>query len=371
MNIEDIQTKNWTVRYGIAVGLAVLAIIARYALAPLMLGKPYQTLYPAILLAAIVAGSKPAILTAILGYPILLYLYGTLRIFPAVSGLATVILTASLAGFLTQRLHDALALSRQSEERQRKLAAKLSDRNEEIQNLARIIRHDFGNILFGIRVSSTMIEETCDRIIRGIENLEQPEVKKLLESFNQIKEDIGQIHLENGHMSDMLAALKRMSDIDKPALELRTVDMDSLLDDVLNILKPQIAEANVKIERSSLASCTADKDQMRHVLLNLMSNAVKYLDPQRHGIIKIGGESEKNENIYWVSDNGIGIEPQNIGKLFRMFERFVPSDFAPGDGIGLAMVKRIIEKHDGRIWAQSKPTEGTTFFFAVPNKSTQ
>src|SRR5207244_5890411 len=117
----------------------------------------------------------------------------------------------------------------------------------------------------------------------------------------------------------------------------------------------------------------ADPTALDQIFANLIGNAVNYLDPARPGIIEIGaaGEGVRVEGappampVYYVRDNGRGIAAEYQEKIFLAFQRLHP-DAAPGEGVGLALVRRVVERHGGRIWLSSTPGTGTTFYVALP-----
>jgi light-regulated signal transduction histidine kinase (bacteriophytochrome) len=109
---------------------------------------------------------------------------------------------------------------------------------------------------------------------------------------------------------------------------------------------------------------------MRRVIVNLLSNAIKFTRPKATARIEVGAKTEDSETIYYVKDNGVGFDMQYAGKLFGVFQRLHgPTEFE-GTGIGLAIVKRIITRLGGRVWAEGKVNEGATIYFALPMKET-
>jgi PAS domain S-box-containing protein len=112
-----------------------------------------------------------------------------------------------------------------------------------------------------------------------------------------------------------------------------------------------------------LPYCMADADLLEQVFVNLLSNAIKFTRLQKQAEISIGWSKQNNEVVYWVKDNGIGIDMQYANKLFLAFQRLHIDKQFEGTGIGLAIVQRIIQRHHGRIWVESQPNQGATFYF--------
>jgi light-regulated signal transduction histidine kinase (bacteriophytochrome) len=107
---------------------------------------------------------------------------------------------------------------------------------------------------------------------------------------------------------------------------------------------------------------------MNQVLVNLLSNAIKFTQTRKTALIEIGGYTENDESVYFVQDNGAGFDMRLSDKLFSLFQRIHSSKEVEGTGIGLVIVKNIIEKHGGRVWAEGKPDEGAAFYYTLPNK---
>ena len=122
------------------------------------------------------------------------------------------------------------------------------------------------------------------------------------------------------------------------------------------------------VEHEQLPIVEGDVVQLTQVFQNLIGNAIKFRGsaPPR---INIGAQRNNGEWLFQVKDNGIGIDPKNFSRIFVLFQRLHTRQEYPGTGMGLAICKKIIERHGGKIWAESKPGEGTTFFFTIPAKN--
>jgi signal transduction histidine kinase len=146
------------------------------------------------------------------------------------------------------------------------------------------------------------------------------------------------------------------------------IDMNALLHSLVEEMKITIGERNVQIDTKDLPVAWGDESLIRQVLVNLLSNALKYTRPRDIANIEISGAEKDEENIYYVKDNGIGFDGKYAHKLFSLFNRLHSSEEFEGTGIGLFITKRIVSKHGGRIWAEGKVNEGATFYFSLPKK---
>jgi light-regulated signal transduction histidine kinase (bacteriophytochrome) len=144
------------------------------------------------------------------------------------------------------------------------------------------------------------------------------------------------------------------------------VDTEEVLDSVLSNLKSSIEENSAEITVDKLPTVMADKTQLIQLFQNLVGNAIKFKKPQFPPRIHISARKEGNEHIFSVQDNGIGMEKQYSDRIFEVFKRLHPIGEYQGTGIGLAIVKRIVERHGGRVWVESELGKGSTFYFTIP-----
>jgi len=145
------------------------------------------------------------------------------------------------------------------------------------------------------------------------------------------------------------------------------VDLQAVLQEVLDNLKMSIEESRTTVEFEQLPVVVANRTEILQLFQNLISNAIKYRG-ESAPVVKITCEENVHEWVFSVEDNGIGIDPQYSEKIFDMFARLHGKTEYRGTGIGLAICKKIVETHGGRIWVQSEPCDGSIFLFTLPRK---
>ncbi len=149
-------------------------------------------------------------------------------------------------------------------------------------------------------------------------------------------------------------------------LPFEPVEMEEILRNALVNLRAATEEAKAKIAHDPLPVIYADPSQMGQVMQNLIGNAIKFHREEESPVVHISAKQEGKESVFSVKDNGIGIDPELFGRLFNLFQRLHPQDKYPGTGVGLAVTKKIVQRHGGRIWAESQPGKGSTFYFNIP-----
>jgi chemotaxis family two-component system sensor kinase Cph1 len=142
------------------------------------------------------------------------------------------------------------------------------------------------------------------------------------------------------------------------------VDVNIIIEKALANLMFEITESRAVITADTLPTVSADDTRLIQLFQNLVGNALKYRTNTPH--IYISAERKDGEWLFRISDNGIGIEPRQFERIFQIFQRLHTREEYSGTGIGLAICKKIVERLGGRIWVESKPGEGSTFFFTLP-----
>jgi light-regulated signal transduction histidine kinase (bacteriophytochrome) len=167
-------------------------------------------------------------------------------------------------------------------------------------------------------------------------------------------------------MQSMINDLLQYSRVGTRGKPFKLTDFESVFGQSLVNLKIAIDENNAIITHDPLPTLMADSTQMIEVFQNLISNAIKFRSkesPQVH----VSALKKRNEWVFSVRDNGIGIAPEFFDKLFILFQRLHSRSEYPGTGIGLAVCKKIVERHGGKIWVESEPDKGSTFYFSIPD----
>ena len=166
-------------------------------------------------------------------------------------------------------------------------------------------------------------------------------------------------------MRTLIDALLAYSRVETKGKEFEPIDCEAVLDSTLSTLQAAIEESQAVVSRDPLPTVMADPTQLDQLFQNLIGNGIKFrgVEPPR---IHVSSERNGKEWIFSVRDHGIGIDPQYADRIFVMFQRLHTKGEYPGTGIGLAVCKKIVERHGGRIWVESQPGQGATFYFTVP-----
>ncbi len=166
-------------------------------------------------------------------------------------------------------------------------------------------------------------------------------------------------------MNDMIQGILEYSRVGRTEEKVEKVDLNKLLKDVIDLLSPP---NNIKITvENKLPEYTADSTRLTQLFENLLSNPIKHLDKPQ-GIIKVGCASKAGEWEFSISDNGPGIEEQYFEKIFKIFQTLQPDPTGKSTGIGLTIVKKIIDLYEGKIWLESELGKGTIFYFTLPKQ---
>lgn len=254
----------------------------------------------------------------------------------------------------------AQAALRESEEKLRRLNLELEQRvhdrtveleaaNQELEAFNYSVSHDLRAPLRAIDGFARILEEDFGPLLG-------PEGRRVL----------GIIVTEERRMENLVNDLLRLSRLGRQALELQPVDLRELARMIGESMVAQCPDRVVHLKVADLPVAWADLSLIRQVLTNLLDNAFKFTGRRPVAEIVVGGRTEGRENVYFVADNGAGFDLARIDRLFGVFQRLHPDDEYKGTGVGLSLVRRIVQRHGGRVWAEGKVGEGATFYFALP-----
>lgn len=167
-------------------------------------------------------------------------------------------------------------------------------------------------------------------------------------------------------MARMIGDLVEFSRVDTKAKEFEVVSLDEIVAEATDNLSIAVEESGAQISvADNLPNVTGDRSQLVRVLQNLIGNAIKYINEDRSPEIEVGTLQKNGTPVVFVRDNGIGIAEEYYERIFEVFQRLHGRTEYEGTGVGLAVVKRIVERHGGRIWVESEPNQGSTFFLSL------
>lgn len=249
---------------------------------------------------------------------------------------------------LEQRVRGRTAqLARQAAELKKTNEA-LERSNLELQKFAYIISHDLQSPL---------------RSISGFLQLLQMDYRDKLDE--QGDEWIRRAIQATQQMHALIRDLLEYSRVDSEPKPFREIRFQEVLDNVVELLNSAISEAAARVSCGELPVVMGDRAQLVQLMQNLIANALKYRGERTPEIV-VSAERKGDNWLLSVRDNGIGIEPRHYDRIFEIFQRLHDQSRYPGTGIGLAICRRVVQRHGGRIWLESSPGEGSVFYFTVP-----
>lgn len=251
------------------------------------------------------------------------------------------------------RVVEALKQSEQkirtlNEELEQRLS-ELTDVNKELEAFSYSVSHDLRAPLRAIDgFSRILLEDYSDKL--------DDEGRRLFSVIRKNTQNMGEL-------IDDLLAFSRLGRQEVMPLE---IDMSKLAQSIFDELRSGLQGQALKFNIDSLPNACGDRAMIRQVIANLLSNAIKFTRPKREcAVIEVGSSANGTENVYFVRDNGIGFDMNYADKLFGVFQRLHSQNEFEGTGVGLALVKRIVNRHGGRAWAEGKIGEGATFYFSL------
>ncbi|MBI3020918.1 MAG: HAMP domain-containing protein [Candidatus Omnitrophica bacterium] len=251
----------------------------------------------------------------------------------------------------------------------------LSALNQEMEDLIRVVSHDLRAPLINIQGFSKRLEPVMQETVQALDELAAGSqgngARSHVESLKgavqgRFAESLRFISKSVEKMDALLSSLLAVSRVGRKANPLQPNDLNEILDDVLATFAHQLTERTIQVTRHPLPRrVLCRRNEINQVFSNLISNAINYMGPTGHRCIEIGGMEDGERVECFVRDTGLGIDPKDHERIFQMFTRLQAVD-VPGEGVGLAYVKKILRAHGGAIRVQSQRGQGSTFFFTLP-----
>ncbi len=281
-----------------------------------------------------------------------------------------------------QMVHEVRQARNRIEESNRQLEAtakELTSLNQEMEDLLRVASHDLRAPLINIQGFTKRLEPIMADTLRlleqaagsradaglrgGIEALRGQVQTRFAESIRFISKGVEK-------MDSLLTSLLAVSRVSRKADPVQPNDLNEVVEDVLAVFDHQLKDRSIEVIRHPLPSDVAcRRNEINQVFSNLISNAINYMGPVDRRYIEIGSTERPDEVECYVRDTGIGIGDEDQDRIFNMFTRLQAVD-VPGEGVGLAYVKKILRSHGGKLWVHSKQGQGSTFFFTLPRHRT-
>jgi signal transduction histidine kinase len=243
-------------------------------------------------------------------------------------------------------------LNAELEQRVRDRTAELEASNRELEAFSYSVSHDLRTPLATLTGFADLLMLKCES---QLDASGQKYVSRIQESAFR--------------MAQLIDDLIRLAKVSRQGPTQQKVALRSLVDEVLRELEPRTEKRKVEWRIGALPVVDCDYGLMKQVLANLIANAIKYTQPRETAVIEIGETTKDGQRVFFVRDNGVGFDMKDAGKLFVPFQRLHRDDEFEGTGIGLATVQRIVEKHKGRVWAESTAGDGSTFYFTLNTAS--
>lgn len=345
--------------YLLAVVLVWLAYLARIAISPPDSGLTFLTFFPAAALVAIIGGIWPGLFATAISMVLVTHQFIApvgawsfefkqatiwMNVTFLVDGLIVCAAIEAMHRHYRNYIKTADALSKSREHE-----AQVNAANKELDEFAYIASHDLKEPLRGIHnYASFLKEDHADQL--------DAEARRYIDRIQQLAE----------RMADLIEHLLAYSRLGYVELARTTVDTGAVVDAVAEDLKPLLDSQGVELRRTGhLPVVKGDATRIRQVFQNLIANAAKYNDkPVKWA--EVGCDDNRVPPLFYVRDNGIGIAPHHQDAVFQIFKRLhEQSKYGGGAGAGLTITRKIIERHGGRIWLESVPSEGTSFYFTL------
>jgi PAS domain S-box-containing protein len=265
-------------------------------------------------------------------------------------------------------------LTRQLERRVLELGAanrELEQKSAENESFVYSVSHDLRTPLVNLQGFSQELTLTSTALKELLEGPDVPPAireRGLALIADGVEESLAFIRTAVQHLGRIIDGLLRLSRIGRVQYEAVPVDVGEVVRDIAGAMHGTIVQSGARLEQGALPIVIGDRNAIGQIFANLLGNALKSLEPSRPGIVEISASGD-DPPVFSVRDNGLGIPAEYRPKIFQVFQH-VHSRPLQGEGMGLAIVRRIVERHGGRIWFESEVGRGTTFYFTLASAAT-
>ncbi len=353
-------TKNLP-RYALTLGIVLLAFLLRFALVQgLGLDMPtYITFYPAVITVAVLGGLGPGLVATAL------CLLGTaLLILPAVYSLSIASISDTVAQVLFAVMGVLISLLAEHYRRGRKdIADLLQEKAAANIQLAASLK--------ALESFSYSVSHDLRAPLRHLDGF----LTLLIKRSSAVLDDTAMHYIDRSldaskRMGMLIDDLLRFSRVGRGEFHRTPVDLNKLVEQVRRELEPEIRDRSIHWRVDRLPVVSADQPMLRQVMENLLTNALKFTRHCPTAEIEIGHKTDAaGDPVIFVRDNGAGFDMKYYSKLFEVFQRLHSEQEFEGTGVGLAIVRRVVERHGGRVWAEGAVGDGATFYFSLPPNS--
>jgi PAS domain S-box-containing protein len=249
------------------------------------------------------------------------------------------------------------------------LTRTLAAKNEELESIIYASSHDLRSPLVNIQGFSWELARDCGQVLIIIREGRLPaELMAQLEPIlkDSMPANVQYINASVRKMDDLMRGLLRLSRLERDAVPASAIDANRMLAGIIDSMSYRIEQAGAQVVVEELPPCKGDAGQIAQVFSNLLDNALKYRAEGRATLVRISGHSEGKMQVYRVEDNGPGISAMHKEKVFEIFHRLDPTGPVAGEGLGLTIARRVVQRHGGSIRVESDEGKGTAFVFTLP-----
>lgn len=241
----------------------------------------------------------------------------------------------------------------------------IASKNKELENYLYVASHDLRSPLVNIQGFSQRLQKSVDTIKSiaagsSMDETAKSDIAKI--SREDVPKALDFINASVIKMDTLISGLLQISRTGRQVMNIVHVDMNRVIGNIVKASEFQINALAAVVNVDNLSDCYGDENMLNQLFSNLIGNALKHRSPDKPPVITITSNSQYNKVVYAVTDNGVGIAPRHLPKIWDVFFRANPNPKEPGEGLGLSIVKRIVDRHKGKAWVVSEEGQGSIFY---------